>query len=191
MEIRETALRVAMRSKSWIILLVALIGGFCLQEGESYGGEEKADLLVGSPAPSFELAQPDGVPISLKNVVSASGGVLVSFWGIRCGACIEEMGHLNILYRKYKGDGLAILGINVDGIDAATLKDFLGTMPVKPAYPVVADPELKTVDAYRMKGAPLTIFIGKDGGVVRRHEGFSPGEEKPLEAEIRGLLGLK
>ena len=47
-------------------------------------------------------------------------------------------------------------------------------------------PELKA----QIKAVPTIILIGKDGSILWRHNGYLPGDEKYIEAEIRSALGL-
>ena len=174
------------------VLLGAALGlGALFAAGGVFAGNDKPNSLVGKPAPSFELVQPDGRPLSLGSALQSGRAVLVNMWGIRCGACLVEMKHLNVLHKKYRDEGLRIIGINVDGVGAASLRDYMAGMEVRPEYPVVADPKMSAIDSYRMEGAPLTIFIDKAGVVVERHEGFSEGDEKQIEAIIRKTLEMK
>ena len=174
------------------VLLGAVLGlGAFLAAGGVFAGNDKPKSLVGKPAPSFDLVQPDGRPLSLAGALQSGRAVLVSMWGIRCGACLVEMKHLNVLHRKYRDDGLRVIGINVDGVDAPSLREYMAGMEVQPEYPVVADPTMSAIDSYKMEGAPLTIFIDKAGVVVERHEGFSEGDKKQIEAMIRKTLEMK
>ncbi|RJP25237.1 MAG: TlpA family protein disulfide reductase [Deltaproteobacteria bacterium] len=144
---------------------------------------------AGGEAPPIELHQPDGKLFRLSECLSSSKAVVVSMWGIRCGACLDEMKHLNVLHGRYREKGVTFVGVNVDGIDAATLAQFLGSMPVRPEYPVVADPAMSVVDSYRMTAVPLTFLIDPKGAILSRHEGFQEGDEKILESEIRKMVG--
>jgi peroxiredoxin len=144
---------------------------------------------AGGKAPPIELHHPDGKLFRLGECLSASKAVVVSMWGIRCGACLDEMKHLNVLYGRYREKGVSIVGVNVDGIDAGSLAQFLGSMPVRPEYPVVADPSMTVVDAYRMTMVPLTFLIDPKGMILSRHEGFVEGDEKVLESAIRKMVG--
>ena len=52
---------------------------------------------------------------------------------------------------------------------------------------VGADPD-KLEQAYGVTGAPETFLLNRSGKILFRHIGFSAGEERVLEAQIRVLL---
>jgi thiol-disulfide isomerase/thioredoxin len=146
----------------------------------SAGGEE----FIGKASPEFAAKDLDGNDLDLKSLKGKT--VLVNFWGLRCGACIEEMPHLNNLHDKYKDDGLVILGINADGIDGEFLKGPRGmaNLPVELKYTAIQDPEMKLIDTFKMEAAPLNIIIDKEGIVRYYHMGYEPGDEKELEEKV-------
>jgi thiol-disulfide isomerase/thioredoxin len=47
--------------------------------------------------------------------------VLLNFWGLRCGACLEEMPYLEEIQKKLGPKGLVTLGVDTDGVDAKTI----------------------------------------------------------------------
>ena len=55
---------------------------------------------------------------------------------------------------------------------------------------VGADPDALE-QAYGVTGAPETFLLNRSGKILFRHVGFSPGEERILEAQIRVLLDLE
>lgn len=55
---------------------------------------------------------------------------------------------------------------------------------------VGADPD-RLEQAYGVTGAPETFLLDRSGKILFRHIGFSPGEERVLEAQIRVLLDLE
>jgi len=40
------------------------------------------------------------------------------------------------------------------------------------------------------KTVPMTVVIGKDGAIHSLHEGYAPGDEVKLKAEVEALLGI-
>lgn len=58
-------------------------------------------------------------------------------------------------------------------------------------FPVLvgASTEKISID-YRMTGAPLTFILDKEGKIVKRLDGFDPGQEVEIEETIRSLLGV-
>lgn len=113
--------------------------------------------------------------------------ILLNFWGLRCDACIQELPHLNAISKRYQ-DRVVVLGINVDGVDAGSLKDFMKEMEIQIDYTVIPDPKFVLVDMFKMNGAPLTIVIDPGKTIRYRHEGYEKGDEKELENILKSAM---
>ena len=142
---------------------------------------------VGAPAPAFEVSGLDGTKFASADLAGAGKPAVVVFWGLRCGSCLEEIPACNQLHAKYKGK-VAILGVNVDGIDAGLLSDQIKKKNLRIDYTVVADPEFKMADQFGMTQAPLTVVVDRKGVVRYRHENYVAGDEKALDDLLCGLL---
>jgi peroxiredoxin len=94
----------------------------------------------------------------------ALGGqvVLVNFWATWCQPCRREMPDLEALYRRFKGQGLAILAISDE--DAAKVKQFLAEKSV--SYPILLDPGRKVNDLFRIEGIPKSFVYDRSGKLV-------------------------
>ncbi len=149
---------------------------------------EEAGTLVGKDAPSFEAKDPEGNAVTLAMLRQEKGAVLLNFWGLRCGACIQELPHLNVLHGKYGKGGLRILGVNVDGLPGPKVRKEMEANSIKIDFPWIPDPEFKVIDTYRMAGAPLNVLIDPGGKITWYHEGFNEGDEAMIEAEIRKVI---
>ncbi len=149
----------------------------------------KAEDFVGKAVPAFKAKDLDGNEI---NIASFKGKnvVLINFWGLRCGSCIDEMPHLNDMYDDLKDKGLVILGINADGIDGEFLKGPRGMvkLPMQLKYTILQDPGMKLIDLFKMEAAPLNILIDKNGIVQYYHMGYEEGDEKKLKAKVESVL---
>lgn len=75
---------------------------------------EDPEPTTASPVPevSFDKVSPEGLP----EVLRAYRGkvLLVNCWGIDCGPCVEELPHIEQIYREFKDRGLRVLAINSD-----------------------------------------------------------------------------
>jgi peroxiredoxin len=149
-------------------------------------GEQK--FKAGDKAPEFAAKDLAGKEYKLSTY-AGSKVVLLNFWGLRCGACLEEMPYLEEIAKKYAGEGLVVLGIDTDGVDAKTVVDTLTEVRVSVTYPLLTDEEFKVTDVYTNFLVPLTIVIDK-GGVIRYiHTGFEKGTEKQYEEAVKKALG--
>jgi thiol-disulfide isomerase/thioredoxin len=170
------------------LLLVLTIFTFCLVSFNADVSFAEGDGFVGKAVPAFVATDIDGNEIDIKSFKGKP--VLVNFWGLRCGACIEEMPHLNALYDKYSEKGLTILGINADGIGADFLKGPRGmaVLPHEMKYTIIQDADMKLIDVFKMEAAPLNILVDKEGIVRFYHMGFEPGDEKVLEEKVAEVI---
>jgi peroxiredoxin len=100
-----------------------------------------------------------------------------------------EMPQLEKLYKKYKDQGLLVVSVNADepsGI--ARAKAIVRQKRV--TYPVVFDSASKVTGIYNPNTQfPYTVIIDKEGKIAHVKTGFSAGDEKILEEEIKKLLG--
>jgi len=150
-------------------------------------GEQK--FKPGDKAPDFTAKDLAGKEVKLSTY-AGKNVVLLNFWGMRCGACLEEMPYLEEIAKKYSGQGLVVLGVDTDGVDAKTVVETLAEVKVSVSYPLLTDEEFKVTDVYTNFLVPLTIIIDR-GGVIRYiHTGFEKGTEKQYEEAVKKALGV-
>jgi peroxiredoxin len=150
-------------------------------------GDQK--FKPGDKAPAFVAKDLGGKEISL----AAHAGkqvVLLNFWGLRCGACLEEMPYLDKIWNTYKDKDLVVLGVDTDGVDAGEITATLKEVGVSVGYPLLIDQEFTITDTYTNFLVPLTIVIDKAGLVQYIHTGFEKGTEKHYEDAVKKALGL-
>jgi thiol-disulfide isomerase/thioredoxin len=166
-----------------VSIVVVVAGGYLLLRPDSDKGAEKLPdfdlpLLMGEG--SFSTADLQGKP------------VVINFWASWCGPCREETPLLQKTWERYEGQGLVILGVNVqDAPDSA--RDFMEEFDV--TYPVVVDEGQKLFkDIARADGLPQTFFVDETGAFLDRGdvEGGSlvlgAIDEDELESQIQALL---
>lgn len=129
-------------------------------------------LTTPEPAPPFNLKSLDGKRVSLDSLKGKI--VVVNFWGIWCGWCVEELPEYQKLFEKYANDpGVAILTIDNDQ-NADDVPPWMAQK--KYTFPVLLD------DAYVNKTGitafPTTWFLDPQGRKVFEKIGWS---EKLLE----------
>ncbi|MFJ1299905.1 thioredoxin family protein [Pseudomonadota bacterium AL_CKDN230030165-1A_HGKHYDSX7] len=115
--------------------------------------------------------------------------VLVDFWTYTCINCIRTLPYVTDWYRKYKDQGLVVVGVHTPEFPferlTANVEKAIGRFGI--TYPVAQDNQYATWDAYRNSYWPAVYLIDKQGNVVYKH--FGEGKYKETEAEIVRLLG--
>lgn len=142
-----------------------------------------AKIKEGGDFPTLKVMDFPGAPkidpAKLKGKV-----VIVDFWASWCEPCKVELPALNALYKKYKGQGLEVVGVNVDD-DIKDAKTFLKDHGV--SFPLGYDKGKKTVESLEVTTMP-TSFVLSNGKVIKIHSGFREGDQTKIENEIKSLL---
>jgi peroxiredoxin len=173
-----------------VACLFTILAGLALLAAAPLGAGEmgKEKFKVGDSAPDFAIADLDGKAVKLTDF-SGKKVVLLNFWGLRCGACLEEMPYLEAIYQKFSGKDVMILGVDTDGVDAQTIKDTMKEIGVSVTYPLLVDAEFKATDTFTNFLVPLTLVIDKKGVIQYIHTGFDKGTEKHYEEAVTKALG--
>jgi peroxiredoxin len=116
------------------------------------------------PAPDFTLIDLDGNQVSLSQF--SGKPVVINFWATWCMPCRIEMPHLIAAYEQEESD-IVFLAIGVEDTESA-VRRFAEeySMP----FTILLDDGQVARD-YRVRGIPVTFFIGRDGQIVVRYEG--------------------
>jgi peroxiredoxin len=149
----------------------------------SAAAEEAAgSALIGKVAPDFTLKDTNGADVTLASFKGKI--VLLNFWATWCGPCRQEIPALVELQTQYAPD-LVVLGLSVDD----TVEKLLPyAEEYKMNYPVLIGNGREDVqDAFGpIWGIPITVFIGRDGNIHKKHNGVATKEQ--FEEEIKALL---
>jgi cytochrome c biogenesis protein CcdA/thiol-disulfide isomerase/thioredoxin len=151
----------------------------------------RADLPVLGAAPEFVGNQrwfntPGGRPLTLRSLRGRV--VLVDFWTYSCINCLRTLPYLTAWDRKYRKDGLTIVGVHSPEFpfekEAGNVEEAIESNGIR--YPVAQDNDLATWSAYGNQYWPAEYFIDARGRVRYAH--FGEGEYGKKEEIIRQLL---
>ena len=140
-------------------------------------------VSLNEQAPDFHAKSTQGPNLRLAEYRGKV--VLLNFWATWCGPCRQELPELNQLHDKLSGQGLVIMGMNIDN-KTQDVFSFLKDVPVN--FPVLLDPKQKVSQNYSVSGMPNTFILDRDGKVRHIHKGYQPGVIDQYEKEIRTLL---
>jgi peroxiredoxin len=108
----------------------------------------------------FTLTDFDGHDWTLKNLRGKV--VLVNFWATWCPPCRKEIPDLKALYKRFKAQGLVVLGVSDD--DATKVKAFARQEKID--YPVLLDLGRKVNKLYSVASIPMSFVYDRNGNLV-------------------------
>jgi cytochrome c biogenesis protein CcdA/thiol-disulfide isomerase/thioredoxin len=155
------------------------------------GRDRRPRLEVLGEAPDFTGNQrwfntPGGKPLSIGDLRGKV--VLVDFWTYTCINCIRTLPYLEALDRRYRKDGLVIVGVHTPEFpferDAGNVRRAIAQSGIR--YPVAQDNEYATWNAYGNQYWPAEYFVDARGRVRYTH--FGEGAYREKERVVRELL---
>src|SRR5580692_8997283 len=154
----------------------------CGEAHDARGPAQGASSAVTS-ASDFTASDVDGKTFRLSDHLGKSV-ILLDFWSTFCEPCKAEFPHLTALYNDQKSKGFLVVGVAMDGPETvADVHAFVTRFALD--FPVVTDEDSRIASLYDpKKSMPLSVLIGRSGHIVAVREGYTPGEEKLLAADV-------
>jgi peroxiredoxin len=143
----------------------------------------EAITKTGKPAPALSLPSLEGKTVSLADYRGKP--VVVAYWASWCTPCKAEFPILNRMYQNARGtaEEFEILAVSVDE-DRQAAESFARDTGMQ--YPVLLDPERKTVDAFHVESVPSLLVVDRSGQIAYGRSGFD--QRAPIE--LAGKLGV-
>ena len=159
---------------------IMLVMGLMLYASTRNASSNQVGGRVAQQAPDFTLKDLNG------NFVHSSDfhgkAVVLNFWATWCPPCRVEIPWFIELQNKYGSQGLQIIGISMDEGGRDVVVRFAKQMGIN--YPVLlSDGEVQGVH-----DLPITLYIGRDGAVLRYVLGLMNRFE--VEQSIRQALAV-
>jgi len=138
--------------------------------------------------PDLSVRLLDGKQVRLSALLE-EGPLLVSFWATWCAPCKKEMRFLEEFHQKYNENSFRVLAISTDSPKSMSkVKSYIRAK--KYTFLVGIDPNQEIAKKMNALLMPTTLILNKDRKVSWYHQGFIPGDEKDIEAQIRAVLYL-
>lgn len=140
------------------------------------------DLLIGKPAPIFQLCDEDGKKVTLD---TGNGKTkLLMFTGVGCGWCKKALPFVNGLMAKADERQMEIIGLECWGRSASDVRDYRHHQKI--LFPVLVGAK-SILPQYHLDGsAPHFFIIGKEGTVEAHFSGWSKSVEDGILSQISG-----
>lgn len=149
--LRSSARRAALSGAALLLLVGAL---------PAASSDPPIKPWTSGATPPLELSAVDGRRVALDGLKGRV--VVVNYWATWCEPCIEEMPSLERLRVKMKGRPFEVLAVNY-GESSERVSRFVAKM--KLTMPVLLDPYKNSVDAWKVRGLPMTFIVDAKGQV--------------------------
>ena len=138
------------------------------------------------PLPDVSLPDLKGDPVPLLSFRRRV--VIINFWTTWCHYCERERAALEALYQIYKGDGLAVLAVNM-GETVEQVRAYIEKHGL--SFPHVMDPEARAERAFGIQATPTNYLIDRRGHVVAAGMGYRDWTGPQAHRLIQRLLAAK
>ncbi len=143
--------------------------------------KNELEVLIGKEAPAFALQSFAGQPVNLQDLRGKM--VLLDFWEVWCGPCIQSMPKVQAMHEKYGEKGLVVLGVTLDKNNLSSNKLFAEKK--KFTFTNTLGNE-QTEKSYKVNAIPEYILIDKTGKIILAQAGFSEEIEKMIKEKLGG-----
>jgi peroxiredoxin len=141
---------------------------------------------VGKPVAMFKGKTTTGKTVNSKG--SGGGVLIIDFWGLNCGSCLDEMKALEPIYREFKDKGLRIWAVNTEDIGAQEIESGLATKGIELTFDILADPDLELTKNFTSWFIPVTVIVDREGIVQYYKIGFNKADAEKIKAKVGALL---
>lgn len=136
-------------------------------------------LIFAQNIPDIDLKSLDGITVNVKETSNSDTVKVFSFWATWCVPCVNELDAISDVYEDWQDETqVEIIAISTD--DSRTKKR------VKPMvngkgwdYTILLDENQDLKRALNITTLPHIVVV-KNGKIVYRHSGYTPGAEDEL-----------
>ncbi|MBT3748433.1 MAG: TlpA family protein disulfide reductase [Bacteroidetes bacterium] len=161
--------------------------------------QDRANLQVGDPAPTFYLRTLEGENFFLSKAVESDSPIILSFYATWCIPCRQEIPALEKMMTDPELKNVRLYYVNVGSLMAAedggevkkqreeTDKVYRHKEKFHMTHPILMDRYAMTAQKYGARSLPSLVVVGGDGRLKYIHHGYKPGDEEALLALLKTL----
>jgi cytochrome c biogenesis protein CcmG/thiol:disulfide interchange protein DsbE len=120
-------------------------------------------------APDFLLTDSRGSQVRLSDYRGKV--VVLNFWATWCGPCKAEIPWFAEFESKYKGSGLAVLGVSMDDVGWKSVRPFIAQSRIN--YRVMVGDDATASRFGGIDSLPETLLIDRKGRIASRQLGLT------------------
>ncbi len=152
-----------------VVAAMAVVAGMLARQALQPGPEAVPDASVPEYRPAFSMRDIDG---DMREISEWDGQVvLLNFWATWCPPCREEIPLLIEAREQLHDQGLEVIGVAADDIDA--VRAFARELDIP--YPLLVHPatSLEIARAYGegLGALPYSVLYDRDGRILATHSG--------------------
>lgn len=157
------------------------------QEARRAREDEAAKVRVGQIAPAFRVRTLDGNVFDLSE--QRGKVVLLNYFATWCGPCMQELPHIEELWKRHGGQAdFALLVVDREE-SAATAAAFMKEKGF--TFPVAADPKRQVYSLYAKELIPRTFIIDRKGTITYSSTGFYDEDLPKFKEQLATALAQR
>jgi thiol-disulfide isomerase/thioredoxin len=135
------------------------------------------------PSINFALEDLDGVRRQLTDYRGSI--VFLNFWATWCGPCRMEIPSMQVLYDRYKAEGLEIVAVNL-----AERKNTVAAFAAEygMTFPVLLDSASQAGSLYGARSIPTSYILDREGNILGMFVGAREWDTPEVNALFEKLL---
>lgn len=179
----------------WIVplaalFIIALLVGYFLTRSSNFlaNTSPEPDPLANKreKVPEFQVLSPAGTLVSSHSYLGKV--LMIGFWQSDCSQCLLEIPAFNTVYKKYRGNGLEVIEINLDEkeVGEKVQKDVWS----RGNYKILSflDPQKTTAKILQVETLPSAIVLDKKGRLAFHSYGSNDWQSPETSRLIEDLL---
>ncbi len=151
----------------FVVLFFVGLGTWC-----NMGCVRAAFFPSATPTSAFEVPFLDQNQNQLTLSKFIGKPLVVNIWATWCPVCVKKMGGLNRFAQKFKEKGGEVLAISQDRGGITAIRAFYARNGYT-NLPIYIEAEGRLLEAFGGRGLPTSIFIDKQGRVIKIYTGIN------------------
>jgi len=142
----------------------------------------------GTHAPDYRIADVrSGDTVALADYRGQV--VLLNLWATWCPPCAQEMPSIERLYQELGPQGLRILAVSIDQLDAKDVRAWADERGL--TFPILQDQSGRIQQTYQTTGMPESFVLDRHGVIVKKIIGAAEWDHPAQKALFRRLLAAE